>query len=358
MKISRPFIYLYCILVLSCNSNNPNSNEYVETQPANKNASLNTIKVFNYLSMLPKNKFLRVISGQNCGHGNEIYRNFLDHIAALNRKTGYWPGLIGVDYEYVKRFTPDQLSECNKTLIDYWQNGGLVTINWSPQNPWTDGGTRDLETGDFSDLYNPESDMYIKWHRQLDRIGNALMELQNAGVVVLWRPMQEMNGSWFWWGQTDQAVHYKEVFRDMFNYFTDTMKLNNLLWVYSTVSSGGSMTIRPVDFFYPGADYVDIIGTNVYESEQFRISDYAQYKEFGKPLALTECGPHHNKMNGTFDNTIVINAIRKRYPEIIYWTTWHDWPRHKVSMNSNQKAQELLSDPWVINRQDIAWNKD
>lgn len=358
MDISKLLIFLSCIIVLSCNSNNPNSSEPVESQPANQNASINTIRVLQYLSDLPKNRSLRVISGQNCGHGNEIYRAYLDHISALHRKTGYWPGLIGVDYEYVRRFTPDELSECNKTLIGYWQEGGLVTINWSPQNPWTDGGTRDLNVGDFPDLYNPESDIYQKWHSQLDRIANALLELQNAGVVVLWRPMQEMNGSWFWWGQTDQAAHYKGVFRDMFHYFTDTQELNNLLWVYSTVSSGGSKVIRPVDFFYPGDDYVDIVGTNVYKSEDFRIGDYAQYKEFDKPLALTECGPHHNKMNGTFDNTKVIKAIRKKYPKIIYWTTWHDWPNHKVSMNSNQKAQELLADPWVINRQHIAWNTE
>ena len=31
-------------------------------------------------------------------------------------------------------------------------------------------------------------------------IADALLELQKAGVVVLWRPMQEMNGNWFWWG--------------------------------------------------------------------------------------------------------------------------------------------------------------
>lgn len=358
MKNLRLVILLYCMFVLGCNAKHSNSNETIAPQPVNKNASEETIKVLQYLSRLTDNKSLRVISGQNCGHGNEIYRNFQEHIATLHRNTGYWPGLIGVDYEYVKRFTPEELSECNKTLIEYWQEGGLVTINWSPQNPWTDGGTRDLNVGDFSQLYNPESEAYKKWHSELDRIANALQELQNAGVVVLWRPMQEVNGTWFWWGQTEQAEHYKEVFRDMFHYFTETKKLNNLLWVYSTISSGGSKTIRPVDFFYPGDDYVDIVGTNVYESEDFKISDYAQYREFGKPLALTECGPHHNKMDGTFDNTKVITAIRNKYPDIIYWTTWHDWPRHKVAMNSNKKVQELLEDPWVINRKNIAWKKN
>jgi beta-mannanase len=134
--------------------------------------------------------------------------------------------------------------------------------------------------------------------------------------------------------------------------------LNNLIWVYSTVSKGRSKSVKPVNFFYPGDKYVDIVGTNVYESENFIIADYSEYKAFNKPLALTECGPHHNKMDGTFDNMKIIKAIKKKYPEIIYWTSWHDWPDHKVSMYSNLNVQELLEDPWVITRSEIDWQLD
>lgn len=323
---------------------------------ANKNASKSTNQLFKYLTRLPEKESKRVISGQNCGHGDEIVSVYQDHMYALKNITGSWPGMIGVDYEYTQRFKAAQLSACNQILIDYWNHGGLVTINWSPYNPWTDGGTRDLDVGDFAALYHPDSLIYKKWHKQLDRIALGLKELQEAGVVVLWRPMQEMNGSWFWWGQTDNADHYKQIYRDMFTYFTREKALNNLLWVYSTVSKGQANFIKPVDFFYPGDGYVDIVGTNVYKSEDFSIPDYGQYLGFNKPLALTECGPDHIKMDGTFDNTIVIEAIKNKYPEIIYWTTWHDWPDHRVAMVSNQNAKELLEHPWVIKRDDIDWH--
>ena len=266
--------------------------------------------------------------------------------------------MIGVDYEYTNRFTPEQLSECNQFLIDYWNKGGLITINWAPHNPWTDNGTRDLDEVQLEELYEKGSPVYAKWHAEWDRIAVGLDELQKAGVVVLWRPMQEMNGGWFWWGwksSPENPEHFKKVYQDMFNYFTYEKKLNNLIWVYSVAAHCGAEYSKSPDFHYPGDPYVDIVGINVYESEGYHICDYAALKALGKPIALTECGPDHNKMDGSFDNTLMLKAIKDDAEDILYWTTWHDWPDHYVSMTSNLKAKELLEDPWVITRKEVSW---
>jgi mannan endo-1,4-beta-mannosidase len=357
MKAFYP-ILLLLLLPVSCAKKQPQDAPESSIVPVNARANADTYRLLAYLAALPAGNSNRVISGQNCCHGNEIVRCYGAHVAALHEATGHWPGLIGVDYEYTHRFTPEQLSECNRYLIDYWKAGGLVTINWAPHNPWTDGGTRDLNAVNMQELSDPRSAIFPKWRRELDRIAGGLQELRDAGVVVLWRPMQEMNGNWFWWGMAghpDDGTPFREVYRDMFRYFSEEKGLDNLLWVYSTVSFGDSAYTRPVDFYYPGDEYVDIIGTNVYESDDFAIRDIDAYRRFGKPLALTECGPHHDRMDGTFDNTLVIRAIREKYPEIVYWTTWHDWPEHYVAMASNRNATELLSDSWVLNRGELDW---
>lgn len=358
-------ITIFCALLIICigfegcrkEPGNQASNSSISVNP-NANESVNAI--LNYLLALPSKKDMKVISGQNCCHGNEIKRCYGAYVEALHEATGYWPGMIGVDYEYTNRFTPEQLSECNTYLIDYWNKGGLITINWAPHNPWTDGGTRDQSIVKIWELYNPGSDIYEKWHRELDRIATGLDELQKAGVVVLWRPMQEMNGNWFWWGSKsspDDPQHFKQVYQDMFRYFTVEKKLNNLIWVYSVSVHCGQEYAREPSFYYPGDDWVDIVGTNVYESEGYSICDYEAIKALGKPVALTECGPDHAKMDGTFDNTLMIEAIKSHAKDIVYWTTWHDWPDHYVSMVSNRKAKELLEDPWVITRDEINWRE-
>ena len=95
------------------------------------------------------------------------------------------------------------------------ETGGLDYDKLAPLNPWISkdrgkplplaqwngpGSTRDLSKVDLYELTNPHSAVYAHWRTYLDRIASALEELQDAGVVVLWRPLQEMNGSWFWWG--------------------------------------------------------------------------------------------------------------------------------------------------------------
>ncbi len=36
--------------------------------------------------------------------------------------------------------------------------------------------------------------------RDIDAIASLLKRLQDHGVTVLWRPLHEAAGGWFWWG--------------------------------------------------------------------------------------------------------------------------------------------------------------
>jgi len=349
-------IGIFLLIQTGCTKSDNHNN--TDRYSVNQHASEDVNKILKYLSSLNGKSENKIISGQNCCHGNEITRCYGAFVEELYNETEYWPGMIGVDYEYTNRFTPAQLSECNRFLIDYWNKGGLITINWAPHNPWTDNGTRDLNEVKLEELYKKDSPVYVKWHAEWDRIALGLDELQKAGVVVLWRPMQEMNGGWFWWGwksSPDDPEHFKKVYQDMFNYFTYEKKLNNLIWVYSVAAHCGADYSKSPEFHYPGDPYVDIVGINVYESEGFHICDYDALKAIGKPIALTECGPDHNKMDGSFDNTLMLKAVKDHAQDILYWTTWHDWPDHYVSMTSNLNAKELLEDPWVITRDEVDW---
>ena len=83
----------------------------------------------------------------------------------------------------------------NSYLIDYWNNGGLVTLYMHPGYP---GGT-------YRDILTPGTAPNTTWTGVLSSIADGLEELQDAGVVVLWRPYHEMCGR-FWWG----AYHLKD----------------------------------------------------------------------------------------------------------------------------------------------------
>jgi mannan endo-1,4-beta-mannosidase len=345
-------------------------------------------QVLDYIATLSSApNFRGAISGQNCYHGDEItdgsyQRGYRTMIEALHEKTGEWPGIIGLDYEWALSFTSAQLSEANDVLIDYAHEGGIVMITFTPQNPWFNDETNlainpgsstgpsgtisNLPSGaNLNDLLLPGKPVYTAWMRKLDRIAGALQELQNAGVVVLFRPMQEMNASWFWWGISSHPSDpepYIQVYRAMHDYFTNEKGLDNLIWVYSPSSTYGNDTqtssvFRGVDWTYPGDSYIDIVaGTNY--SDDMSISDYTTYVKMGKPIGIAEYGlpDGSNLLNGTWDTSLIIKRIKNDYPHIAFWVTWHSYPGSSWSMVSNLNADILLADPFVINRDDLPWN--
>lgn len=325
--------------------------------PCNPNATDAAKTVLAYLGDLTLDKASGIISGQNCGHGNEIavgsYNSFFE---ALHTQTGQYPGMIGIDYEYMREFSIDELKAANTVLKDHWNHGGWVTINWSPDNPWgTSNNLDDIRTKypgtDLNLLITPGSPVYAKWMEKLDRIATALQDLRDAGVVVLWRPMQEMNGSWFWWGKVNIGPEkhdaYIAVWRHMYNYFTNEKGLNNLLWVFSpNVSQSFS------SFPYPGNDVVDVIGGTEY-SNTVSLSGYQDYLAYNKPVGIAECGPSEFEdlvINGTFDDRLYASSFRNNYPAVAYWVTWHSWPGVKMAIVDNQNASSLMNNSYLINR--------
>lgn len=75
-----------------------------------------------------------------------------------------------------------------------------------------------------------ENELAIEWWSDLKRIADHLTELRDANVPVLWRPMHECDGNWFWYGKQG-GERFVKLWRIMFNYFSKERKLNNLIWV-------------------------------------------------------------------------------------------------------------------------------
>lgn len=106
--------------------------------------------------------------------------------------------------------------------------------------------------------------------------------LRDADIPVLWRPFHEAAGGWFWWGK--DSASFKSLWIAMFNYFK-TEGLDNLIWVWTTEGNDAD--------WYPGDQYVDIVGRDVYNKETADcVSEYTSIAEnYGnKIVSLSECG--------------------------------------------------------------------
>lgn len=346
--------------------------------PVNPNASPDAKKVLNYLAYLSSQtteNYHGVIVGQNAGHGNNMLSpGWYDYyIEELHTRTGKYPGILDIEYEYAKEFTVDELKEANIVLKDHWNNGGLIQINMSAGNPWGNS----LETGESPDLWElmvedhpdetedlsellPEGDKRGIWLKKLDRIAAALQDLENAGVVVLWRPMQEMNAHTgnFWW-DADGAT-YAEVWRDMFDYFTNTKGLDNLLWAWSPSNSiydqWGDWSA------YPGNDYVDIVATTMYHDtlldETPSLDGYERMLTYGKAIGMAEWGrgiDDNDPPDGQWDNLTAWTVSRNIHPNLAYFMMYSSWAGNDIAIIDNLNASELMNHPDILTRDELRW---
>jgi mannan endo-1,4-beta-mannosidase len=314
--------------------------------PANPHASTRTRAVLGFVQSLEARTDRRLLSGQ--------FTNF-DGGASLElpeetfRQTAHWPALIGVDYagfDKVTHLGTLATQVPNQVAIAYWRAGGLVTVSahlTNPANP-KGGGLRDTGV-DLEALLAPGTATYDRWMQELDVLAAGLQELKTAGVVVLWRPFHEMNGGWFWWGAQPPATFIR-VWRQMFDYFTKTKGLDNLLWVYSP--NHGPKTAD----YYPGDDYVDLIGLDAYTDliDPKNIEGYDQVARLPKPFGFTEYGPHGPQdPPGDYDYRRFIAGVVAHFPRTTFFMSWNA----KWSPVHNRYAKELYSHPWMVNREDL-----
>jgi len=361
----------------------------VDVVPCNPNASPEAGAVLRYLGALSSDELDGVIVGQNCGHAGTMpdvdsIMGYHRLVEGLHDETGKWVGILSVDYEHNACFKPEELSAANQLLIEHWNAGGLVAVGLSPQSPWFNDET-DLEghpgdwlytrTTDLSEdrlkeidlrkLLDPNEEVHDAWMRKLDRIADALAELRDAGVVVLFKPMQEQNGFWFWWGSLSHNSDpgpYVDLYRDMYRYFTEERGLNNLLWLYSPNRNDlFNPLLKGQMWVYPGDDVVDIVAPTVYNDDG-KIYDYEAFLATGKPLAMAEMGPHHDNNHGQFDNRTYAERLSEAYPAMAFWISWEDWYNGDgsttyMSLVGNQHAAELMQDERVISRNEIEWRQ-
>ena len=118
----------------------------------------------------------------------------------------------------------------------------------------------------------------------IDAAAEALKELQEAGVPVLWRPLQEASNGWFWWGASGSEA-YQWLWHLMYTRMVDYHQLHNLIWIWNGQSA---------EYLVPDTEY-DIAAADIYvDADEAYGSRYEQFFALqkiakNKMVALSEC---------------------------------------------------------------------
>jgi mannan endo-1,4-beta-mannosidase len=303
--------------------------------------------------------YLQSISGQHTISGQYVECGELGPIAAIHEHTGKWLGLISGDYYHYDQTGGVPVTTFNASALAYWRAGGLVVLNLHMSNPTTGGPVYDVSALDAAGLLTPGTPTHEAFMQSLRAVAAGIRELQSAGVVVILRPFHENGGDWFWWGTRHlSSAQSVALWRFTHDDLGQAEGLHNLVWLFESGQPDVPPTVN-----YPGDAYVDLVGQDVYTSQpggQPVVSAYATLVATGKPVCMAEFGPKGPSGGDLgFAETTLVTALKTRMPRTVFFVNWWDQNAGRVGwgMASTRQVAAALSDPWIINRDDISYRR-
>lgn len=261
--------------------------------PVDKSASLKTVKIMNYFAE---------IYGKETLTGQKVTIGTNAEIAAVYKETGRLPAIRVGDLMSAQESSPyyDGNNTDLDLAVEWSENGGLVGYNWTWYSPsdkshylstMTDFSFANVTSGIDISLASTETveglygsgeisrESYLLI-RDIDKMAEKLEYLQEKDAVVLLSPLPDGGKGGYWW--SDSAAGYLWLWRTLVNRMNEYHGLHNIIWVWN----GGSAE------YYPGDEYVDIVGENVFnttgDSGNGRFMGTAFYNSV-RAVAMTDC---------------------------------------------------------------------
>jgi mannan endo-1,4-beta-mannosidase len=330
MKNMHPFLFLLSLVCLS-------STSLLAQDPIDKEATPETRNLYhNLFSLMNAGK-------QLFGHQDDLaygigWRGHKKD-SDIKRTAGDFPAVFGWDlghleYDEKKQIDSVPFKKLRKYIIRAYRLGGINTISWHVHNPSSGGSAWDT-SGQAVRSVLPGGANHDKFMSWLDKVADFALSLKDGQtpIPIIFRPYHENTGSWFWWGEKlATPEEYTTLWKMTVDHFR-SRGVHNFLYAYSPDRfSSKEHYLR----CYPGDDYVDILGNDLYhqnsvspESGKFftfilnqNLTTLTELsKEHNKIIAITETGVN---MAG-FPNwwTEVLGATLRNY-NLAYFLVWRN----------------------------------
>lgn len=292
----------------------------------NPNATYEANAVYQFLR---DNYSKKIISGV-------MTLSSFDETDWLKANTGKEPVILGLDFMHCNRgytwYNDDEPIEDAKT---WWDKNGIPVFCWHWRDPsrLTEEFNTSKTTFDVSKINDPESNEYKAMIADIDFVSAQLLKLQKQKVPVIWRPLHEAAGGWFWWGAKG-AQPCKKLWQVMYGRMVNHHGLKNLIWVWTREPND--------DEWYPGDQYVDIVGRDIYKNGDHasQLTEFdAMNLKYGrkKMITLSE--------TGSFPD--VDNLIKDKAAWSWFMPWYGDFVRSS-DYNSLDLWKKMFASPYVI----------
>lgn len=259
--------------------------------------------------------------------------------------TGVLPGLWGGDF----LFLPDDVNNRQSMVyeaIQQWNAGSLVALTWHVCPPtvgetcnWDSNGILgSLNDNQWNDLITDGGNLNNRWKARLDTIVPFLRQLENAGVISIWRPVHEINEGWSWWGGRPGANGSRKLYQITYDYYTQYHGLHSLVWAWCVKDT----QMQSIGDYWPGGNYVDVATLDVWVNKFSTDSDYQRMLDVAGniPIALGEVG------------AVPTPAILARQSRWTWFMVWAEYLKDPA-FNSDQGVKDTYYDSRCYHQGDI-----
>lgn len=350
MKVLNSLLFIAVLAFSGCKTQGTTTG-----QPADMKASASAVKLLSDMKALSLKGFM-------IGHQDDLAYGI--GWKAPNGKSDVfkicsdYPAVFGWDLGGIENGSAVNLDsvpfgDMARYAVEMHVQGGINTFSWHADNLLTGGDSWDIKTPGIVKSILPGGSKHAEYNLWLDKIASffsALKDNNGEPVPAIFRPFHEHTGDWFWWGKAHCSKNeYKQLWIYTFKYLTETKNIHNLLFAYSP--AGSFKNSEEYSERYPGNEYVDIVGFDIYQNPDQANSVFAGIlnekltllnafaKSQDKLSAITEIGfeqiPEPRWWTG------VIYPVMKdfRFSYALFWRNAANRPNHYYIPYPGQKSE-------------------
>lgn len=340
-------------------------------------------------------------------NGEDTWKGQTD-IAEFYKRSGHYPAIGGFDMLFAAGGHHEEgwfrgYTENNLVMTeDLWEMGGIPTYTWhwkvgqdtvfytqGTPNGFNDPGCKEGVMGSSSTntCFNytkafktesvctdmdsskneckasktvcldadPTSQEYKDIVADVDIVSGYFKQLEEKDIAVLWRPLHEASGGWFWWGVASPEC-YVQLWRLVFNRMVNVNKNKNLIWVWNinTDPKFGYDYSALNGAWYPGDEYVDIVAVDIYDP----LNNHNSAANYWNKI-IEEMGT--NKMIALSENGAIpdIDSVAEDKSYWSYWMTWSQtWSGNFLEKTPTDMWKRNLDDERIIALDNMpGWDK-
>jgi mannan endo-1,4-beta-mannosidase len=264
--------------------------DYIELEKIDPSKRFNLNKTL--VTPNPTDEVVKLYQFLLDNYGKKIISGVMDMSDAnwLKTNTGKFPALVGLDFMQTGRGYSSWYNDDTPFLEAkaWYAKNGIPALCWhwrDPSHKTEAFYTKDTPF-DISRIFDETSAEYLGMIKDIDYTAGLLKKFQDNKVPILWRPLHEAAGGWFWWGAKG-AAPCKKLWQVMYDRMVNYHGLHNMIWVWTHEPND--------DAWYPGDEYVDMVGRDIYKTGDHT----SQIQEFNdmnnlyggkKMITISECG--------------------------------------------------------------------